>query len=161
MSKANNEANSLVVICRGASGSGKSTWAQLLMKDAWEYKGPYSCIIVSADHFFIDEETGQYNFDKSLLTEAHAKCFQDFREALDAKTPLIIVDNTNTRLWEFESYLKVAAEYNAKVVVHRLEGRFPNVHNVPEKIVRSQRDRMEDYPGEFIIAQYLKVKENN
>ena len=64
--------NKICLILRGAQGSGKSTFA-----DDWRDK----FTICSADHFF--EKDGYYNFNPSLLKEAHKVCKEEFQETIE------------------------------------------------------------------------------
>lgn len=113
-----------LVVMRGLPGSGKSFSAAQLTATAKALAKPKAFIIreryvdvvvASADHFF--EKTGQYNFDASKLGEAHKQCFQSVIDAMFNDTDLIIVDNTNTQLWEFENYLKLAVISDYSIII--------------------------------------------
>jgi predicted kinase len=62
---------------------------------------------------------------------------------------LIVVDNTNTQIWEMEPYVKLAKKYGYKVVV--VEVPHPpaevaaerNSHGVPVEIIQRMIDRWE------------------
>lgn len=103
-----------VIILRGISGCGKSTWAkQHALTDT---------VVVSADHFFIQPD-GSYAFDQSKLNEAHIVCFRNFLDAIETKALTIIVDNTNIHRWEFQPYL-IAAQargYEVKLLTFRCD----------------------------------------
>ena len=58
-----------IVILSGPSGSGKSTW----VKDAYP-----EAMICSADQYFVDEDTGEYQFDPTKLPIAHSECMSKF-----------------------------------------------------------------------------------
>ena len=102
-----------VKIMRGVPGSGKSTRA---FNAAYHVgtTGGKACT-VSADQFF--ESTGRYVFNAAKLPQAHADCFRRFVDALLVGCDLVIVDNTNTQVWEFENYAKVAclAGYDVEI----------------------------------------------
>ncbi len=85
-----------VLIMRGVSGSGKSTFTMLHL----------DALVVSADHFF--DRLGRY--DKTLIKEAHRECYSKYVQALDAGIPKVIVDNTHIEAWEI-SPLIAYAEY--------------------------------------------------
>jgi len=134
-----------VIILRGASGSGKSTYAEKLCKDI---KGGY--IIVSADHFFTSS-TGKYAFNHAQLGTAHAVCMKNFVQAVTRECPTIIVDNTNTRLHEISPYRQVALAYDYEVEIIRTvcgatEAYRRNIHGVPEHTISAQTKRMEKLP---------------
>lgn len=99
-----------VTVLRGISGAGKSTWVKTHAADA---------AVVSADHFF--HVDGEYRFDPSKLQENHAKCFRAFVEALFAKAPHIIVDNTNIEAWEYSPYVIAAEALGYQVELLTLE----------------------------------------
>ncbi len=83
-----------IVVLRGISGSGKSTWVREQAPEAF---------VVSADHFFIKD--GEYRFDPTRLQEAHQACYRAFVEAVARKEPFIAVDNTNISVWEMAPYV--------------------------------------------------------
>ena len=104
----NEEANTLeapvnpstVVIMRGLPGSGKSHIAN----NCLEMKKNHSqTVVISADDFFTQE--GQYNFLPALAYKAHQHCIQQLLDALMSRKKLIVIDNTNSRLWEYRLYL--------------------------------------------------------
>jgi len=59
-------------IMRGLPGSGKSTLSGQIVK-AYLNEGKRA-IIASADDYFIDQRTGNYNFDGTRIDEAHQWC---------------------------------------------------------------------------------------
>ena len=135
-----------VIILRGPSGSGKSTYIKNHLPDAF---------VCSADNYFNDAE-GNYNFDAKKLGQAHGTCRLSFKQAVLDNTPVIVVDNTNTKLKEMEPYIDVAINHGYKVEVVRLTvpldklyGR--NTHGVPDEAVKRMNDRMQDYPGEKVV----------
>lgn len=91
-----------VYILRGLPGSGKSIFAQELRRAFWLAS---ECVeVFSADQYFTDAK-GNYNFDASLLGQAHADCRRRFQAAFDgAHYRVLIVDNTNTTEKEYQYY---------------------------------------------------------
>lgn len=134
-----------LVILRGLPGSGKSSVVELLTAANPE------AVVCSADHFF--EKDGEYNFDPKLLPEAHGACLQKAKDAMEAGTPLVIVDNTNTQRWEFAEYTKAALESGYRV--HELTVGRPtkltevelcakrNTHRVPKASIHRMSERFE------------------
>ncbi len=132
----------VLYIMRGIPGAGKSTRAREIAKS-------YSLFcICSADHFFEDDK-GNYSFNPKLLSEAHKYCRELTDEAMCNETPCVIVDNTNTREWEFKPYLELADKYGYKVHIE-VVGDFDdksilkyaerNTHGVPaEKVIEMAR----------------------
>lgn len=98
-----------VILVRGGSGSGKTTWTRRHFPEG---------MVVSADRFF--DRDGVYAFDRTKLGEAQAWCLQQFIEYCQ-KPPLglkhLIVNNTNTRVVEVAPYAAVAAAYQHPVKI--------------------------------------------
>ncbi|GAB5360830.1 hypothetical protein AAMO2058_000660900 [Amorphochlora amoebiformis] len=88
------------VLMRGISGSGKSTLASRIMQ------ARNDSVICGADMFFHSNDT--YIFNPQLLPQAHAACLGDVLAGMVSNASLIVVDNTHTRHWEYENYLKLA-----------------------------------------------------
>lgn len=133
-----------VVVMRGVSGSGKSTYIGKHFPDAY---------VVSADHYFIGK-SGEYVFDRNKLGAAHGQCKHKFLAALKKGTPLIVVDNTNTKLFEMKPYVKAAKEAGYEVSFVRLETPVSvaakrNTHGVPEEAVQAMHDRMAEIPSDW------------
>lgn len=128
-----------VIIMRGPSGSGKSSWIYQNCKEP-------VMSVVSADDFFLHEIEGsmmgtcpetkgdypklymggtwwEYKFNLSRLSEAHAACLGKFIKALTKGVPLIVVDNTHTTLWELANYRLAAelANYDVRIVSLKAE----------------------------------------
>jgi NEDD4-binding protein 2 len=98
----------ICLIMRGASGAGKDWWIR-------RHVVP-SAVIVSADDFFMKD--GHYEFDRERLPEAHDMCLRTFLAAIERRAELIIVNNTNTRVWELAPYYRVAeaAGYDVEII---------------------------------------------
>lgn len=149
-----------VVIMRGVSGSGKSTYAKK------HFPTGYRC---SADDFFTDVvgEGKAYVFDAKRLGEAHRWCMSKFIRAVThldklGRNPLVVVDNTNLALWEFMGYYQVATAMGYEVTVIRMDTPAEvagkrNLHGVPVgKVVDMQR-RFQHIPS-FLGIEEKVVK---
>jgi predicted kinase len=124
-----------VLILRGVSGSGKSTFASML-----ESLDPKLVDVFTADDFFTDEN-GNYNFDAKLLGHAHRACQERFEHSLEHGTAqLLIVANTNTKPSDFAYYVN-AAKGRAIVTSVVLENRHgsDDVHSVPKAVKANQK----------------------
>lgn len=149
-----------IVILRGVSGSGKSSYAQQL---AAEQESLLNVAICSADSYFMQD--GKYQFDGSKLGEAHRSCFASFVAKVEiGRYNLIIVDNTNTRLWEISPYLQYGLIHAkpdkdsievVRCVCDPEEAFERNAHGVTLKNIKRMSQRMENllpyWPKETII----------
>jgi predicted kinase len=130
-----------VIILRGVSGSGKSTFASMLARHN------DGALVVTADDYFTDRD-GLYKFDASKLGAAHTICYKRFEYALfhnpDVNT--IIVANTNTSPRDFKNYVDAAEAYGAIVTYLVIENRHGNndVHDVPSEVKERQRNNLKN-----------------
>lgn len=138
-----------VVILRGIPGSGKSFYIAKNFPEA---------MVCSADHFFRnvlndDNEFEEvYDFDITQLPEAHNRCMTFFLDSLKRKVPVIVVDNTFIREWEYQPY-ELAAKmmgYEVEIVEFRVETIEElklcverNKHDVPLNVVADMALRFE------------------
>jgi adenylate kinase family enzyme len=135
--------NKTLYIVRGLPGSGKSTFAEKLVGDDF--------LVCEADKYFIDKETGDYNFDVTKLKDAHKYC-QDLVETYMKDSLIndqfyreIAVSNTFTQEWEMSPYFELAEKHGYKVFVTIVENRHggKNVHGVPDDKVEIMKNRIE------------------
>jgi len=134
-----------LLILRGVSGAGKSTYARKLQQEV-----PGS-VIVSADQYFMNEK-GEYKFDPSKLGQAHAQSLDTAIKAMKDGAPLVIVDNTNTQRWEFQKYVDAANDLGYNVDYKMIGGLSKedvdlytqrNVHGVPRGAIERMVQRFE------------------
>ena len=133
----------VLYIVRGIPGSGKSTMAKMLVGEDF--------LVCEADKYFIDKETGEYNFDFTKIKEAHKFC-QDTVETYMKDSLVneqfyreIAVSNTFTQEWEMEPYLELAKTYGYKTFSIIVENRHGGVnqHSVPDEVLTKMRERFE------------------
>ena len=82
---------------------------------------------MSADHFFV--RNGEYCFDAQKLPEAHQQCIIRFLDRTtsnrrDSVSDLIIVDNTNSQVWEYMPYYSVADACGYEVELVHIQWKF-------------------------------------
>ena len=131
-----------VIVMRGISGSGKSFYTRKHHPEA---------VVCSADDYFTEVlgEGKEYRFDPAKLPDAHSWCMQKFlRACTQDQAPVVVVDNTNTKIWELSGYVQVAGALGYDVSIVRMDtpvdvasGR--NTHGVPAKAVQGMADRFE------------------
>lgn len=123
----------VLYIVRGVPGSGKSTFAKQLTSNVFE-----------ADQYFLDEN-GDYKFDFTKIKDAHADCQSNVESAMLSSISKIAVSNTFTQEWEMQHYLDLAKKYGYLVFTVIVENRHggTNVHDVPENIIDSMKNRFE------------------
>lgn len=141
-------ANKKVVIIRGISGAGKSTYIKQHLSDAY---------VCSADHFFYNDQ-GEYSFDPGKLGPAHGACKRNFVKALKQNKPLVVVDNTNTKMWEMKPYIQAAKDAGYEIEFIRLVtpvavAAARNVHGVPLEAVSRMANRMEKLPTDLAYKE--------
>ena len=155
-----------LILIRGVSGSGKSTFAELVarlacqMHDHLKYKEIHNMakswwekinqVTVSADDYFTDTN-GNYDFNPADLPKAHAYCQNIVDMSMkQAKIDdergngsIILVHNTFTTEREMEPYFEMAKEFGYKVTTLIVENRHESnsIHNVPDYAIERQKDR--------------------
>ena len=145
-----------LVLMRGIPGSGKSTLAKQIAGD----KG----VIYSTDDFFM--VNGQYVYDVKMIGKYHQKNFERTVLAMQKSIPLIIIDNTNIKLWEMRKYVEEAQKYQYQVEVKQPQTDWAfnhkvcakkNSHGVPEDKIKIMRDNYEPFNS---LEDILQAKDN-
>ncbi|KAG1714502.1 NEDD4-binding protein 2-like 1 [Nymphon striatum] len=145
----------VLVVLRGVPGSGKSTLAQQIL---------FSGRILSSDDFFMKRIKGQmvYDFNPMRLGEAHDWNQKRTKKLLSKGFTPIIIDNTNTEIWEMKPYLALGIRYGFSVYI--LEPTTPwkfkarelskkNSHGVPFKSIERMLQRYEHRQPDVIIKE--------
>lgn len=110
-----------LIILRGVSGSGKTTFCNL-MPDA---------VVCCADDYFTDKD-GNYNWYPEGLGKAHGYCWNKFVDACVSHDN-IIVANVNAKPSDWNKYVNQAETLGFIVTFIVLENRHggKDIHNVP------------------------------
>ncbi len=122
-----------LILLRGLPGSGKSTLAGLLSEG-----GKYP--VHAVDHYFTDEQNGEYVFDFRKNHLAFRQCETRTEISMKESLPKIFVDNTFTIHWELEPYIKLAAKYDYQLFVLTVE-KYHDANNVHD-ISSEQLEKM-------------------
>lgn len=138
-----------IYICRGVSGSGKSSQAWLLSEEIFSKGEPYPERL-EADMWFI-RENGEYRFDPMELTNAHNWCRLSTEHAI-RRGSSVIVSNTFTRRSELKPYIELALRYNVHLQIietstewcrDAFECARRNVHGLSVETIQKQLARWE------------------
>lgn len=100
-----------IVLMRGLPSSGKSTLAKVIAENNND-------IICSADHFFgetCEEYIANWSLEKMGL--AHKACIKKAKMLMQRQNNLVVIDNTNTRVSEMNTYFEMAVDYQYKVEI--------------------------------------------
>lgn len=175
-----------VDILRGPSGVGKDHWIKengeghvhVCSTDAYFTK-PSNPSVVRETSNGLERLPPIYTFDVKKLSMAHQSCMEDFLTSLASDhVDHIIVNNTNTREWEWLNYYLAAQliECRIRIVEFNLTSREQlqlcakrNVHGVPLHTIAAQWARFEpvdikEYPDvvvHHVSPEFPFEKEQN
>ena len=151
-----------MVLLRGASGSGKTTFANLLVES--NKCNEMSMVHqISADQYFMEYYEGIevhneqiYKFDPAELQNAHTFCLMCTEFYINSMTEwtehvehdvdhTLFIHNTFTKEWEMAPYIELAKKYDYRVTTIVIENRHESdsVHDVPTEVVQRQKERFE------------------
>lgn len=141
-----------VILIAGLPGSGKSSLAR---KHIHKYYGDQNGnlhLICESDLFFTTP-SGEYRYDASQIKNAHNWCYLNFyKKLIIDRSPLVIVSNTFTRVWERQQYIDLCNEYNIayNIIVPETQWAWDvdecfkrNTHSVPLDVIQRMKDRFE------------------
>ncbi|GLE03555.1 hypothetical protein PINS_up012457 [Pythium insidiosum] len=141
---------SQVVILRGIPGSGKSSLGREIATIA-RSRGA-DAVICSADTHF--ETPRGYVFNPKGLQQAHEQAQRSFVAAIRGdgrpRAKIVVVDNTNTQRWEYETYEKAAQQQKCSIYI--LEMRCADV---PTCLRMAQRNS-HGVPAVKVVAMFQR-----
>ena len=132
-----------LIILRGVSGSGKSTFADFLVNNLlnkFDTHRPYTepTQKFEADQWFVDNGEP---WNPRYLSVAHEWCQAEVRKSLQDGY-ITIVSNTTTTKKELQPYIKIARDLDVQYFVLIADGDYNNVHDVSTPKVEQQARRM-------------------
>lgn len=146
-----------LIILRGLPGSGKTHAILEILKEhnylpaLPEIDSRIAEVVCSADHHF--QRNGEYEFNPAELGRAHMLCQAKALDAMAAGKTLVVIDNTNTRHWEYYIYQRMGDHFGYSTEVRCIGGTSMddvreysarNVHGVPEMKILEMAYRWED-----------------
>lgn len=137
----------LLTIVRGHPGSGKTTYAEKLVREQ------SNTVHLENDQFFTKD--GVYTFDLSRHEEAKAWCLDAVTRAL-ASGQDVVVSSTFTSLRDMAPYVDLVPRSQLHVVEMFLD--FPNTHDVPPAVVEAKKKGFEPFPGAVQVLEPFLVR---
>jgi len=119
-----------IVLIRGLPGSGKSTTAKSMK---WH-------LHLEADMFL--EVNGTYVYNASKVRAAHDWCVETAKKKLGLGMN-VVISNTFVRIWELQRYIDLM--YPFRII--ELNGKWPNIHGVPEDKIKNMANEWEKLPS--------------
>lgn len=151
-----------LIIIRGHSGSGKSTFAKQKITEFIQHYPQSKIFHIENDHFLYENQkyiwTDQrFQIAKRKSDEKLQKGWEYVRNNPD-KAVLIINSNVNAIKQAVEKSLKIAKTLNMNAEVYRMMNLFENKHNVSDETVRSMFETLENNPIQGEIRVWFTEK---
>jgi len=119
-----------LIIVRGLSSSGKSTFAEMLGR-----------AICCADDYFM--HNNEYLWNPKDIGKAHEWCQRKCRRFMKKQIGHVIVANTSTTERELKPYMDLGRQFGYRIFSIIVETRHDskNNHNVPDETLNKMRAR--------------------
>ena len=117
----------------GLPGSGKTTTAEYIESE-------YGFVHISADQYWIDKETGEYNFDEERMKEAHDWCVKETKRLLSEGYNVVVANTFHLR-----KYRKKYYKLGVVTAVHHCTDYYESKHNVPDEVLQRMYAKWEPY----------------
>ena len=148
-----------LILVRGISGSGKSTFAKKLKSILETTK--HKVVHYETDDYFIND--GVYKFNPDNVHKFHTENQKRTFDALNNPyIDVVIVSNTFVKLWELKPYMEYALNNNVKVLVYEMEQEFKNEHDVPKEHIERMKNRFaskEKFLQAYPSTTYERINE--
>jgi len=148
---------------RGLPGSGKTTYANELVKKA-KKDGYTACILCTYD--FFEWKNGKFMFEGSQLTKANRWTIDRAKAALRDGYDLVIIDNVHSQMWQARPYVEEGIYYGYEVQIiemttswctNFMELRKRSPHNISFNAL-TVMDREWESRKEFTVENILKAE---
>ncbi|XP_025425962.1 uncharacterized protein LOC112694641 isoform X1 [Sipha flava] len=161
----------VMVLMRGCPGSGKSYQATNILNMCYK-NANVDEFIFSADKFFINKQSGGYNYIPSKIRQAHQWALENTKKAVLNEVTPIIIDNTHIEAWEMENSIKMGVNngYWIEILEPISEWAWEgselakrNIHYVPLEYIMNSIRRYDHYINteNFLTRFKLKYSKNN
>lgn len=135
------ESGAPLVLVRGLPGSGKSTFARMLVREyvriasgaGWARDGLSAdgVLVFETDDFFVSGSDFSYTYDGELASLAHSWNEGRVAKAMrDSPRTIVVVANCMCRLEEMVPYARLAKRFGRRMVIFELGTAHENEHGV-------------------------------
>lgn len=133
-----------LIVMRGISGSGKSTLAKKIGENG---------VVLSTDDYFM--KNGKYQFEPTKLGHYHKLNQDEAEKNMKKEISPIVIDNTNSKIWEMKPYVTLADKYGYNVIIKELptpaleellkrQNKRKSINkNLPEEVLKRMIDKFE------------------
>lgn len=157
----------VLVMMRGVPGCGKSYLAKRILECTIGFDNNYHLHVLSADDYF--SQNGVYQYDSSKISEAHDWSHNRAFQAMSRGFSPVIIDNTNTQMWEMKPYAMMATDYGYIIEIlepdthwcsNEKELAKRNSHGVPKSKIKDMLQRYEKNitPQKLLSAYNLNYR---